>query len=275
MAANVRLETESVAPRPARHDGHALLLDARNLRVAYGSLVALDNANFVVRAGQILGVIGPNGAGKSTTYAALTNRVSRSGTVSYDGASIDTLKPHQFATVGIKRTFQQNSFFSEITVLENMICAIQDSATSNLWTSFTRPWVEMRNRAVAEARARALLQDFNLPDDFLDRFPHEIPYGTQRILSIAMAYGNGARILMLDEPAAGIGGNDMQALIAILAQLKARGVGMIVIEHHMDLIMQLADEIVVLDRGRQIAMGTPLEIQANPAVREAYLGKEQ
>ncbi len=251
-----------------------VLLSARDLNVQYGALRALDGATFEVRAGEVLGVIGPNGAGKSTCFAALTNCVARAGSVTLRGASIDKVPTQRLAALGLKRTFQQNSFFGEISVLENAVCALFRSSSTAMAASFCMPWVERRQRHDAEDKARALLRSFHVGDEFHQRLPTEIPYGVQRLLSIAMAYGDGAQVLLLDEPAAGIGGEDMRELMAIIAKLRRDGVGVVVIEHHMDLIMELADNIVVLDRGKQIAIGLPAQIRANEQVREAYLGKE-
>jgi branched-chain amino acid transport system ATP-binding protein len=133
--------------------------------------------------------------------------------------------------------------------------------------------MEAARRHALEAEAATLLQRFGVPPEMHGGRPGSLPYGTQRMLSIALAWGSGAKVLMLDEPAAGLGGEDMLRLRDLLGALKAEGAALVVIEHHMDLIMSVADRIVVLDQGRRLAFGTPREIQADPRVLEAYLGR--
>jgi len=251
------------------------VLSARELAVSFGALRALDGLSFDVVSGRMLGIIGPNGAGKSTAFNAITNVVSHSGSAVLKGEDISAVPTQDLARRGLKRTFQQNSFFGELTVLENAVCALHASHASSLAESLFLPLREMRRRALAEEAAASLLSAFEIDERWFAQLPGEIPYGTQRLLSVALAYGDGAEVLLLDEPAAGIGGNDMTALSLVLRRLKEQGVALVLIEHHMDLIMALADEIVVLDQGRQIATGTPEAVRQNPAVREAYLGREQ
>jgi branched-chain amino acid transport system ATP-binding protein len=249
------------------------VLRVERLAVRYGALVALDDVSWQVEAGRILGIIGPNGAGKSSCFAAVTNSVDHDGDVFLDGRRVTDVPTWDLAGLGLRRTFQQNAFFGELTVLENTMGAIIADHSTGLLTSIVAPWKESANRRRAAAEAARLLTSFGIDAAYHHRLPGGIPYGIQRLLSVVLAYGLGARALLLDEPAAGTGGTDMRRLAQLLVDLRARGTAVVVIEHHMDLIMGVADRIVVLDQGRPLAAGTPAEMQKNPAVLEAYLGR--
>ncbi|MBV0911850.1 ABC transporter ATP-binding protein [Anianabacter salinae] len=250
-------------------------LTVEGLRVCYGALVALDGVSFTVRPGEILGIIGPNGAGKSTCYNATTHMVGREGRVFIDDEDVTEVPAHKLAGMGLRRAFQQNTFFSDISVLGNMIAVIQHDYGSSLGQTIFRPLHSARRAAEARDAARAALIRMGVPENYHDSYPTQIPYGTQRSLSIALANATGAGILLLDEPAAGLGGEDMQKLVALMKSLRDDGVALVVIEHHMDLIMSVTDQIVVLDQGRMIASGTPSEIRNSPEVLEAYLGRSE
>lgn len=248
-------------------------LRVESLRVCYGALVALDNVSWAVHPGELLGIIGPNGAGKSSCYDAVTAMVQRTGHVYFDGREITAVPPYQLADIGLKRAFQQNAFFDDLSALENMIAALDKKSHASLIASVFRPIHSARLHAQSAELAANQLRRFGIDDLYHHMNPGELPYGVQRMLSIALAYGAGAKVLLLDEPAAGLGGEDMERLKWLLSDLKQEGVALVVIEHHMDLIMSVADKIFVLDLGRELASGTPAEIQRNPDVLEAYLGK--
>ena len=254
-------------------DGPEPALRVEGLGVRYGALVALDGVSWEVRPGEILGIIGPNGAGKSSCYDATTHMATRSGRVWLLGREVTALPPHGLASLGLKRAFQQNAFFATLSVRDNMVAVLAREAGTGLLASLLLPWREAARRRALEEEAAALLERFGVPRAMHALPPGNIPYGSQRMLSIALAFGRGARVLMLDEPAAGLGGADMAALAAVLRGLRAEGVAVVVIEHHMDLIMSVADRILVLEQGRPLATGTPSEIQRDPRVLEAYLGQ--
>jgi len=249
------------------------LLAVEGLTVRYGALTALSDMSWQVAAGEILGIIGPNGAGKSSCFAAVTHAVHRQGDVWLAGEKITRLPTYQLARLGLRRTFQQNAFFGELTLLENAMAAMLREHSTSLPRSIVLPWREMATRRRAETAAADLLSTFGIAHEDHGKRPGDIAYGTQRLLSVVLAYGAGARALLIDEPAAGTGGSDMKRLADLLVDLRRRGVAVVVIEHHMDLIMAIADRIVVIDQGRKLAEGTPAEIQRNEAVLEAYLGR--
>jgi branched-chain amino acid transport system ATP-binding protein len=249
------------------------LLRVEKLTVRYGALTALSDMSWQVSGGEILGIIGPNGAGKSSCFAAVTHAVQREGDVWLAGEKVTGLPTYKLARLGLRRTFQQNAFFGELTLLENAMAAMLREHSTSLPQSIVLPWREAATRRHAEAAASELLSSFGIAASDHGKRPGDIAYGTQRLLSIVLAYGAGARALLIDEPAAGTGGTDMQRLADLLVNLRKRGVAVVVIEHHMDLIMTIADRIVVIEQGRKLAEGTPAEIQRNEAVLEAYLGR--
>ncbi len=236
----------------------------------------LRDMSWSVRSGEILGIIGPNGAGKSSCFAAVTNAVEHCGRTFLDNADVSSVKTFDLASRGLRRTFQQNSFFGELTVLQNAVAAIvqrifgqpADVAVHALARDHGPP----PGRGGGGAVARLLSAS---PPHYHDKLPGDIPYGVQRLLSVALAYGTGAKVLLLDEPAAGLGGGDMKKLADVLIALRKRNIALVVIEHHMDLIMSIADRIVMIDQGVMLATGTPAEIQRDARVREAYLGRDE
>jgi branched-chain amino acid transport system ATP-binding protein len=249
------------------------LLRVEGLTVRYGALTALNDMSWQVEAGEILGIIGPNGAGKSSCFAAVTNAVRRQGHVHLAGRDVTDVPTYELARLGLRRTFQQNAFFGELTLLENAMAAMLLQHSTSLGRSIAMPWREAATRHEAERAAAALLTSFGIAASDHGKHPGDIAYGTQRLLSVVLAYGAGAQALLIDEPAAGTGGPDMKRLADLLVDLRRRGVAVVVIEHHMDLIMAIADRIVVIDQGCKLAEGLPAEIQRNEAVLEAYLGR--
>jgi len=252
----------------------AAILRVEDITVRYGALVALQNLSWSVQSGEILGIIGPNGAGKSSCFAAVTNSVPHAGRIYLGGEDVSALGTDMLALRGLRRTFQQNSFFGELSVLQNAVAAILAEHSTGLIASIVLPWREAQTRERAEATATALLESCGIGATYHDLRPTEIPYGVQRLLSVALTYGLGAQAVLLDEPAAGMGGEDMKQLAQLLLDIKARGAAVVLIEHHMDLVMNVADRIIVIDQGRFLAEGPPAAIQQNASVLDAYLGHD-
>lgn len=243
------------------------LLDVTDLRVAYGGVVAVDNVSLRVEPGEIVGLIGPNGAGKSSFIDAVSGYLpSRGGHVIFEGASLDRRPAHAVARKGLVRTFQSVELFDDLTVEENLLVAAEQPGVWSVLRDLVVPSRPQRVNDVAWARDLCEL------GDVVDRYPKELSHGQRKLVGVARALARRPRLVLMDEPAAGLDTEESLAFGRRVRLLPDHGVGVLLVDHDMGLVLGVCDRIVVIDFGRVIAEGTPEEIRNDTRVIEAYLG---
>lgn len=251
------------------------MLELKGITQIFGGVTALNDVSFSIHANQITGVIGPNGAGKTTLFNIVTGIYQQtSGQVIFEGSDISGIPVERLAAKGMVRTFQNIELFGQMTVLENVMVGLHSKSKSGLFAcSFKAPWAIKEERRIRE-EAHEWLR-FTGIDQLADVQASNLPFGKGRMLEIARAMACKPRLILMDEPAAGLNSQETVGLAELIRKIRDLGVTVVLVEHDMELVMDICDRIVVLNLGQKLAEGTPREIQDNHEVIAAYLGDDE
>lgn len=253
----------------------ATILNVDRLTRQFGGVLAVNDVSFDVKKGEIFAVIGPNGAGKTTLFNMITGVLpSSSGNVYFNEKKLTGLKPYQIAKAGVTRTFQNLEVFSNMSVIENVMTGAHLTMKTNMFNAgFRLPMVVKEERKIMR-KAMECLERVGIAD-LAYEMSVNLPYGNQRLLEIARAAASNPKLILLDEPMAGLNSEESRQLVDVILKMREEGMTFIFVEHDMETVMSISDRLVVLDNGVKIGEGTPEEIYQNPKVVAAYLGDEE
>src|SRR4051812_38068664 len=259
--------------RPGRSPRVTAPLEVQGVTVRFGGLTALADVSATVADNEVVGVIGPNGAGKTTLFNVMCGFTRPDdGRLLWRDQPLRRIQPRQLAGLGISRTLQGLGLFPHLTVLENVMVGATKDGRSGFWAALIALPHSDADELRLRERALQVMSELDV-DDVADRLPGQLPYGVQKRVAMARALVPEPALLLLDEPASGLSGDEMRELEELIRDLRGR-MSVLLVEHHMDLVMEVCDRIVVLDFGRRIATGTPDEVRDDPQVLEAYLGEQ-